>query len=321
MKLLIYIPCWTNYRLAIDQVNRIESQITKLNLLDYSVEVDLMVSLNAVDEIDELHRNKLESLGSNFRHFKQNIGDTNINLAFLDANLRGATHLWILSPDDEVSEVALNTIVTEFNQDKNLGFIVADETRSMQQGVQRIDIDGRKLDLSFIGKASYGLVSGLILQTRFFAKQMHFGVQSAFTCWGQLAVFLSGLTNHKNTSGIVIPAPFLYKRTDPKNLSLSRKMGNVENYSNSFFGYVYILYRFSSKWKQEVARWVLKNWYKVGMYKKAFFQNPENRDRIVNSFVLAEFVISKSTLVTRTVFWLGTRLDLSRLARLLSNPR
>jgi hypothetical protein len=270
--------------------------------------------VNAVNEIDSVERQKFISLGEKFRHFHSNIGDVNINLGFLEAERTKADLLWIVSPNDVVSDSALERICEFLDPSLNLDFVVSDEEG---RGIRSLTLDAKNMDFDVLSQASFGMVTGVIYRLDPFRPYLHLGVQSSFLGWGQLAVLFGGARKNGGISGKVLPSEYFYFRGDPKKLSHQEKMENVRNYAHSFFGMVILLFLISPYSKRDVRRWVLRNWYRIGAYHVGYEQEKFGFVRLTDARRLARAVIFDVGIFTGLFYTIMSKVNLDNLKRAL----
>lgn len=314
MRLLIYLPCWVNYAEGWQQILRLRSQESELKKKGAQIDLEFILSVNAVVEIDSLHRERFASLGENFRHFQSNLGDVNINLGFLDASRKDAEFLWIVSPGDEVSESALAHITEFFSQESELDFIVADEDG---RGIRDINLKWKDLDFRVLSQASFGLVTGVIYRLSSFRPYLHHGLQASYTGWGQLAVLLGASRNPNGVTGRILPSDFFYSRGDAKVLSHESKIDNLRNYAHSFFGLITLISLLSPTPAIEIRRWVIKNWYRLGAYHRAYTEEKYGYVRLTDLRRLAKVAIGQADLFTRILYNTSVRINVAAIKRVI----
>lgn len=318
VRLLIYIPCWINYAKGWQQIMRLRHQATQLEKSGTHIELEFFLSVNAVIDIDPIHQERFATLGENFRHFHTNLGDININLGFLDASRTNADLFWIVSPDDRVSDSALSRITEFLPQDSGLDFIVADEDG---RGIRDITLTWSTLDFRVLSQASFGLVNGVIYRLSSFRPYLHHGLQASYTGWGQLAVFLGATKNPNGITGRILPSDFFYFRGDAKILSHESKVDNLRHYAHSFFGLVILISLLSPKPTIEIQRWVMKNWYRLGAYHRAYSEEKYGYVRLTDLRRLARVSIRQTNLLTRTLYNIFTRVNVAAFKRVIDRAQ
>ena len=174
MRLMVYLPCWINYAEGWNQIDRLRDQQAKLKSLGTDVELEFVVSVNSIEKISTSFQDRALALGDNFRLFKTNLADVNINLGFLDAIRSEADLFWIVSPGDPVSDTALMRIHEFFSPNWNLDFVVADEDG---RGIRNISLEMKTLSFQTMSEASFGMVTGVIYKTSTFRPYFHLGVR------------------------------------------------------------------------------------------------------------------------------------------------
>lgn len=314
MRLLIYLPCWVNYAEGWQQILRLKSQESELKKRGIQIDLEFILSVNAVDEIDPFHCERFASLGRNFRHYRTNLGDVNINLGFLDASQKDAELFWIVSPGDRVSESALARITEVFCLESGLDFVVADEDG---RGIRDINLKWKDLDFRVLSQASFGLVTGVIYRLSSFRPYLHHGLQASYTGWGQLAVLLGASRNPNGVTGQILPSEFFYFRGDAKVLSHELKVDNLRSYAHSFFGLITLISLLSPTPSIEIRRWVIKNWYRLGAYHQAYMEERYGYVRLTDLRRLAKVAVGQTDLFTRVLYNVFIRINAVAIKRVI----
>ena len=314
MRLLIYVPCWINYAEGWQQIVRLKNQHEQLRDHGVELELEFVLSVNAVEKIESSYKEKFASLGTGFRHFRSNLADVNINLGFLDASRSTADLFWIVSPGDRVSDTALQRISEFLAPETGLDFVVADEDG---RGIRNITLKWTNLDFRVLSEASFGMVTGVIYRLAAFRPFLHHGLQASFTGWGQLAVLLGATRASEGITGRILPSDYFYFRGDPKVLSHDSKVENIRNYAHSFFGFVILISLISPEPGVEMGRWVRRNWFRIGAYHRAFTKPTNDYVRITDLRKLVRTLVHDADFVTRILFFASSKVDLSFFKRLI----
>lgn len=308
MRLLVYIPCWTNYAEGWHQIQRLRQQEFQLRGKGISLEVEFIVSVNAVETIEPVYLRRFISLGENFRHFRSNLSDVNINLGFLDASRKEADLFWIVSPSDTVSPSALERVVEFLQPDSELDFLVADEEG---RGIRDFILRWKDLDFQIISEASFGLVTGVVYRLNNFRPYLHHGLQASYTGWGQLAVLLGASQSPGGVKGRILPSDYFYYRGDSKELIHDEKLENLRTYAHSFFGLVILFSLLSPKPSVEIRRWVRTNWYRIGAYHQAYTKEKYGYVRITDLRKMAKVALGETDMLTRLLYRIASHVDFS----------
>jgi hypothetical protein len=314
VRLLVYVPCWINFQQGLEQVEKLSAQQKTLESKGIDLDLEVVVSINAVDLIPADFTRKLDSLGARVRHFITNLSDVNINLGFLDAIQSSADLFWIVSPGDPVSETALARLSEMFGSSSNLDFVVADEER---RGIRNITLQINKLNFLTLSEASFGMVTGVVYRVDTFRPYLHLGVQAAFTGWGQLAVLLGGARKKGGINGRILPSEYFYFRGDLKQLSYQQKLENLRTYAHSFFGFVILMSLLLPKPNQQMRTWVYKNWFRAGSYTNVYSQEKFGYVRLTDLRHLAKVAVAETDFFTRTIYALACRIDFAQLKKKL----
>ncbi len=297
---------------------QLRKQHAELGLKGINLELQFSVSINAVSTLDPVYESRLSNIGASFRHHQVNLGDVNINLGFLDASRSNADLFWIVSPGDKVSDTALENIVDFFERNTELDFIVADEE---DRGIRDLHLTSKGLDFRMLSEASFGMVTGLVYRLQAFRPFLHHGLQASFTGWGQLAVFLGATHNPNGIRGRILPSDYFYYRGDSKILSHDSKVENMRNYAHSFFGFVVLISLISPTPNTEVRRWVRSNFLRIGAYHRAYSKPTNDFVRLTDLRKMAHMIVRNTDLLTRTLFFLSSKVDFTSLKRILDHAR
>jgi hypothetical protein len=310
MKLLVYIPCWKNYPDALSQIDRLRDQYKQIQKTSKNLELELGVSVNAVTELDSRIKQRFEDIDLSFTHFQTNIADVNINLGFMEALRRGADFLWIVSPDDRVSEGALSRIVEHLVVSSGVDCLVADEESLL---IRSVHLKSEDLDFRLLSEASFGMITGVVYRVSSFKPYLHYGVQACFTGWGQLAVILGGSRSKLGISGLVVPSGYLYERGDPKDLNYLQKQENLRKYAHSFFGFLVLIALVSKNPKREIRRWVYSNFTKIGSYNHFYVKDAQGYSHLADMKRTAQILVRESDPITRLLYSLSSAIPLYKL--------
>lgn len=312
MRLMVYLPCWINYAEGWNQIDRLRDQQAKLKSLGTDVELEFVVSVNSIEKMSTGFQDRALALGDNFRLFKTNLADVNINLGFLDAIRSEADLFWIVSPGDPVSDTALMRIHEFFGPKWNLDFVVADEDG---RGIRNISLEMKTLSFQTMSEASFGMVTGVIYKTSTFRPYFHLGVQAAFTGWGQLAVLLGGARKVGGITGRILPSDYFYFRGDAKSLSHEEKMENLRSYAHSFFGFVILMSLLLPNPKSQVRKWVYSNWFRIGSYIKAYEREKYGYIRLTDLRHLAKISVAETGILTRFLYSIATKISFGEIRK------
>lgn len=312
MKLLVHIPCWTNYNEALLQVERLLNQHLRIRQVQPEFELELSVSVNAVPNIESDIETRFRESTSTFSYVETNISDVNINVGFLEALRRKCDFVWIVSPEDIVSEHALDTIYNRLTSDTKMDFLVADEVNTE---LRSASLTISNFDFQALGEASFGMVTGVVYRVSSFKNVLHYGLQASFTGWGQLAVILGGARSSNGIRGMVIPSDLLYLRGDPKELTSEQFKDNISKYAHSFFGFLVLISIFSTNPKRDIRKWIYKNFTKIGSYSKLHSSRDNNYVQLVNTKRLAINLVKETSYFNRIVFLISSQMPLYRLRR------
>ena len=317
--LLVYIPCWVNYKKAALQARALRLQYQNNPFIVSNLQLRVVISMNAVPTLSSNDQSELKKWSDNLYIIKQLTGDININLGFYEALRTEAHYLWLLSPEDMVSEEALTTIVSKLKKEAHRDFLVANEE---SRSTKELKLKAETFSFEQLSNGSFGMISGVVYRLVRFRESLHLGLQGSFTHWGQLAVLLGSLERNRSLTGLMIFSEELYFRGDTKDVNNEAFSRNIMNYSGSFFGMPLLMHLMTPSSKPQLARWVRRNFLKIGMYRDAYFRADfPALQRLINLPWTVEKLIKAESLVAWIYFRIACSLDflfLRKLKRLMT---
>jgi hypothetical protein len=261
--LLIYIPCHVDYKLALDNVERLSKQFKGLPSNEVTFQIRIVVSINGVAEVEELATMKnIEVV-----RFGENIGgDSNISLGFMKALELDIDYFWLLSANETLQPNALANLFDLLNKNSKTDIFVANSAN--RSGILKL----KDVFMNHPSNLGLGLISSVIYRIEntknYFSSSMKFG----WTGWGQLAVIQEYL-NHSDSPRLfefednsVYEKPSTY--LESSDLSEREVVRNA--YRHSFYGLVILasnMYLNNEKeLKLYLRRWLRSHWYKLNFF-------------------------------------------------------
>lgn len=262
--LLVYLPCHTDYRLAMDQASRIR-EIEKNFSHELDLEILVMISCNGAEladvEIREIARTTNFSIIFPFGIS----GDVNITQGFMHAVSLKADYLWILSSNDKVASSSIHSISEYLVQKKQANILV---------GCPKGKPEFRKIN-SVFDKSNQdmplGLISSVVYRTKGMANNFDSAAQMNWTGWGQLAAIEASCIALNGIIVSIIDESSLHQRSmqtleNPK----AEKNRVRKTYTHSFFGMPIVinaLYSGDPKTKRKYLNdWIGSNWYLINYF-------------------------------------------------------
>ena len=262
--LLIYLPCYVDYQMAIAQAARIRD-IEKLNSPVIDLSIKVMISCNGV-ELSEVDMKSIEEVCDFWEIFPFGIsGDINITQGFVQAIRHRADYLWILSSNDKVSDSFIETIFDKLVKNREVNLLAGSSHES--SSTRKVDsvFDSVNQDLPF------GLISSVVYRTKEMDKNFDAAVQLNWTGWGQLAAIESSCIALDGINVAVTPEWTLHTRSNRTLEDPYEERRRVRNaYAHSFFGMptvISILHANAPhKRKKYLNGWIFANWYLVNYF-------------------------------------------------------
>jgi hypothetical protein len=268
--LLIYLPCYRDYRQAIMQAERIRG-FSKDNIHLDNFKIEVMISCNGVDispeevfQISDLTDYKLlMPFGIS--------GDINITQGFMHAIRLEADYLWILSANDVVGESFVETILKGLVQAPGMNLLVGCTSQSRGHRKVRSVFDLENKDIPF------GLISAVVYRTRALRENFDSAMQMNWTGWGQLATIEASCIALGGLNVSVVSEQALYERSVRGLKDETKEHIRIRNaYAHSFFGMPIVISALHSgnpkNRKKFLNNWVRTNWYLVNYFLNTDFK-------------------------------------------------
>lgn len=307
--LLIYIPCHSDFDLAIIQAKQIQREFRryKKNINSFIQKIEIIISVNYFEPSKpqlELANTVADLVILNTKLL---LADANIANGFMVAYQRGADFFWILSANDELLDLGFSKMANALNIEVDLLVTCIPEANQMS-------IINNVINPSIKGY-SFGLISGVIYNCR--TLKLFFNTSQFFiwTGWSQLSVIQNAI-NQKGFLKIKSINTFeIYKQkqTEPRELA--------HKYGHSFYGYIllgYIFAKTKNEKKKFIITYIIRNTFRISLYRRKV---PAS-NKIINSENylywnqdLAEAAIKHSSIILYFYYYLFCRLPFFRLTR------
>ena len=293
MKFLVYIPCHSDFKLALIQARKVRKGFEDflLQTKDTSLNLQIILSVNAyipTTTEEELAESLFDRVIYNGLGY---LGDLNISNGFLVALDEKPDLFWILSSNEELVDGAINNIITEFIKNPSIDLLVTSLYNNEIVNEKQI------LDPTKAG-TSYGLISGVVYRLERISPYLHNGPFMAWTGWSQLAVIQSAMDSLNGISVKYIPFNLIYTQKE-------RELHEMRSaYAHSIYGMLILgsTFKLSKKEaKKFIVLYVFKNFYRWSLYNREWNysgQLVEGKNYLSWNQPIAEALIRKKSITT-----------------------
>ena len=308
MKFLIYIPCHSDFELALVQARKVRKGFEDflLQTKDTSLNLQIILSVNAyipTSTEEELAKSLFDRVIYNGLGY---LGDLNISNGFLVALDEKPDLFWILSSNEELVDGAINNITTEFIKNPSIDLLVTSLYNNEIVNEKQI------LDPTKAG-TSYGLISGVVYRLERISPYLHNGPFMAWTGWSQLAVIQSAMDSLNGISVKYIPFNLIYTQKE-------RELHEMRSaYAHSIYGMLILgsTFKLSKKEaKKFIVLYVFKNFYRWSLYNREWNysgQLVEGKNYLSWNQPIAEALIRKKSITTYYFYQLFKIISFKRL--------
>ena len=308
MKFLIYIPCHSDFELALVQARKVRKGFEDflLQTKDTSLNLQIILSVNAyipTSTEEELAKSLFDRVIYNGLGY---LGDLNISNGFLVALDEKPDLFWILSSNEELVDGAINNIITEFIKNPSIDLLVTSLYNNEIVNEKQI------LDPTKAG-TSYGLISGVVYRLERISPYLHNGPFMAWTGWSQLAVIQSAMDSLNGISVKYIPFNLIYTQKE-------RELHEMRSaYAHSIYGMLILgsTFKLSKKEaKKFIVLYVFKNFYRWSLYNREWNylgQLVEGKNYLSWNQPIAEALIRKKSITTYYFYQLFKIISFKRL--------
>ena len=266
-RLLIYLPCYLDYKLAIAQAEKISVLKKSGNV---NLEILVMISCNGV-QLSSLEQTAVSQFCDFVLIYPFGIsGDINITQGFMHALRLEADYLWILSANDEVSEHFIESIVNELVLREDVHILVGCDVEKNELRYINSVFDAENQSIPF------GLISAVVYRTKELSRNFDTAVQMNWTGWGQLATIEASCISLGRIKVSLVQAPKLYIRSTRILTNPKEERSRVRNgYAHSFFGMPIVINSLYAanvrKRRKYLNKWIMGNWYLVNYFRGTNF--------------------------------------------------
>ena len=260
MKVLVYIPCHSDFEMALNQVKKVRTSFDQFKNKSngHNTYIKIIVSVNAYSPSDtekELAEKICDEVIYNGTEY---MADVNIANGYLVALNQKPDILWLLSTNDDLVENVIENILNEFIKDSSIDLLVT------SLGLNNTFIEKQIIDPGRTG-FSYGLISGVVYRLERLFPYLHNGPFMAWTGWSQLAVMQSAMDGLGGLKVKAIPFQLVYQQRE-RDLTSAGK-----HYAHSIYGMIIlglILKPSHHASRKFIRKYVLSNFYVWHLYSR-----------------------------------------------------
>jgi hypothetical protein len=268
--LLIYLPCYLDFELAVMQATRIR-EIANQQSSTINFKIKTMISINGVElSNSEKDRIKKSTDYQVFTSFGIS-GDINITQGFMHAIRLGADYLWILSSNDEVGSAFISTVQEKLVNELDVDILVGCTSEQLELRKVNSVFDKENRDIPF------GLISSVVYRTLKMSKNFDTATQMNWTGWGQLATIEASCISLGGIQVALVREEQLYKRSIRGIENSELENERIRNgYAHSFFGMPIVISTLHAgnprRRRSIINSWIRSNWYLVNYFIKTDFK-------------------------------------------------
>jgi hypothetical protein len=268
-KLLIYIPCHTDYSEALEQARFIRNEYANVNLeqRESLINIHIHISINGIDlPLEKI--NEIKEITQSHAYTPENIGaDANIAQGFNLGQEVDYSFLWILSANEKIKSGGIELILKGISLSNGChiilignegNFVVTTVNNPLQEALERKPL---------------GLISAVIFNSELCRKQYSQARQFAHTGWGQLSVLVQIQNKVRQLKCLCLDSSKIYTVDAREILSKAIEYERIgRTYSRSFFGFpVLAMTLFPSPSKTGKA--IFRKWLVTNLHLIAYFDS------------------------------------------------
>jgi hypothetical protein len=311
MKTLVYIPCHTDFDLALIQARKVKDDFAMFkNEQNLSgLELEIMIAVNAyIPTVSQLDRaNQIcEYVIENGIGYS---ADVNIANGFMRALDLKPDVLWLLSANDDLVSNSIGIVLKEFIADPTLDLIVTSLT-----------LDAKFIEYQVIdpGKTgfSYGLISGVIYNLTRMSPFLHNGPFLAWTGWSQLAVIQNSMDSLNGLNVKAIPYEQVYRQRERSLLEAGK------HYAHSVFGMLILgtlLKKDKRSARKFIRKYIFTNFYAWHLFNREWKYSGQlvtSENYLAWNQGIAESLIFKKTPFTFLIYLLARSIPFENFSKL-----
>lgn len=274
---LVYIPCHSDYKRALETAVKIRSQFAEIedSRVKNAFVLKINISVNGVIIPTERYK-ELQKSADFLNYFSDSLGgDTNINQGFLKALEIKPDYFWILSANEFLVDGSINYILNSIIKNNESDLYV---TNSMNRYGTYLTSN---VFIDIPSGSGYGLISSVIYDFKKTRSSFSAGPRFGWTGWGQLAVLQTACNTLGSLKVTEFPDRYVYREpfTDVGSGSEKTEHEFVRStYAHSFFGMPILIFalfgRNTAIRNQVLFAWLKKNWFKMRYFKKGAQREP-----------------------------------------------
>ena len=307
MKVLVYIPCHSDFSQGVQQASKLRAEFGVGKFKIDSLEIIISVnSYNPSQSEMDFARASCDEVILNGPSY---MADVNISNGFLKALDKKPDIFWLLSTNDQLIDGSLERILDEFRSDENIDLVVANALGQTKTFVEKQIIDPAKPGYS------YGVISGVVYKLKKLSPYFHNGPYMAWTGWSHLSVLQTAMDGNGGLNIKTIPDHLIYSQRERDLLSAGKY------YGHSIFGMLIlgsILKKNNRESKKYIRSYVYKNFYNFHLYSRDWKykgQISSSENYLAWNQKLAESLILNSSPLTYCFYSIVKRIPWENLSR------
>ena len=312
---LIYIPCYSDFDIAISQAQKIQNEFkeNRKRISSFISKIEIVISVNYFkpSESQLLHASSVSDLIIN--NSKLFLADANISNGFMVAYQRSVDFLWILSANDELLELGLSKMLNALDSEMDLLVTSVPE-------VDQVSLITNVIDPPMNGY-SFGLISGVIYNCQTLSEFFNVSNFFTWTGWSQLSVIQNAINQKKGLQIRTINTFEVYKQRQTNASKLAYK------YGHSFYGFIILGYIFAKTKKEKnrfIRFYIIRNTFKILLYRRKRVQtnqviDPDNY--LAWNQDIAEAIIKYTSLLLYFYYSAVSRLPFWFFAKILERKK
>jgi hypothetical protein len=313
MKVLVYIPCHSDFEIALNQVKKVRESFDRFKHKPngHNINIEIIVSVNAylpTNSEKELAEQICEKVIYNGAGL---LADINIANGYLVALNEKPDILWLLSTNDDLVENAVENILNEFVEDNTIDLLVT-SLELNQTFIEKQIIDPGRTGFS------YGLISGVVYRLERLFPYLHNGPFMAWTGWSQLAVMQSAMDGLDGLKVKAIPFELVYQQRERDLISAGR------HYAHSIYGMLIlgiILKPSNYAARKYIRKYVLNNFYAWHLFSREWKYTGQlitGENYLAWNQKIAESLIYKSSPLTFIFYKFAKLIPFEKLSQIKS---
>jgi hypothetical protein len=268
-KLLIYIPCHSDYSEALEQARFIRNEFENINQEqnEFPIKIHIHISINGIDlPLEKI--NEVNAITQSYTYTPKNIGaDANIAKGFELGIEAEYSSLWILSANEKIKSGGIELIVQGISQSNGChillignqeNFVVSNLSNPLEESLQ-----GRPL----------GLISAVIFNSELCREQYPQATEFFHTGWGQLSVLVQIQIKARQLKSLNLDSSMIYTLDVRENFGQAREYERIgRTYARSFFGFPVLAMTLFPP-PNRTGKAILRKWLLTNLHLFAYFNS------------------------------------------------